>query len=224
MIYVAENSIVVPGQLLADNDRRSGPGTFVRDGRIYSAIMGLFRQADGIVRVIPLSGRYRPQRGDKIVGIVSDIKPMTVEVDIGGDFTAVIKLPEKEVPSLKVDIGDCIFGEIRAAGIRGTVIASEGLQKIPSGILVRINPAKVPRLVGRKGSMIQVLRRESGCDFWVGRNGFVVVNGPDPSSEFAAISAINLIESEAHLPGLTERVINLLRKLRSGVYEQTKAD
>jgi len=105
---------------------------------------------------------------------------------------------------------------VKTTGIRGTVLSNEGLQRITSGLLVTINPAKVPRLIGKKGSMVQILRKESGCDFWVGRNGLVVVSGPNPSSEFAAVSAINLIEREAHIPGLTERVIQLLRKLRGG--------
>jgi exosome complex component RRP4 len=68
--------------------------------------------------------------------------------------------------------------------------------------------------------MIQLLRRESGCDFWVGRNGLIVINGPDPSSEFAAIAVINLIDREAHKPGLTERALQQLRKFRGGPGEQ----
>ncbi|MCS6785219.1 MAG: KH domain-containing protein, partial [Candidatus Caldarchaeum sp.] len=88
--------------------------------------------------------------------------------------------------------------------------------KIPSGLLVTVNAAKIPRMIGRKGSMLQILRKETGCDFWVGRNGLVVVNGPNPSNEFAAVAAVNLIEREAHTVGLTERVVQLLRKLRGG--------
>ncbi|MEM4189988.1 MAG: KH domain-containing protein, partial [Candidatus Caldarchaeum sp.] len=174
------------------------------------------RVVNGVVRVIPVSGRYKPQRGDKVVGIVSDIKPNAVEVDISGELTAVLKPSERESTPLMIDIGDCVYAEVKTTGIRGTVLSNEGLQRITSGLLVTINPAKVPRLIGKKGSMVQILRKESGCDFWVGRNGLVVVSGPNPSSEFAAVSAINLIEREAHIPGLTERVIQLLRKLRGG--------
>ncbi|MEM4288488.1 MAG: exosome complex protein Rrp4 [Candidatus Caldarchaeum sp.] len=216
MIYFTENELVIPGQLLADNGRKGGFGTYVRDGKIYASTTGLPRIVNGVIRIIPVSGRYKPQRGDKIVGIISDIKPNAVEVDISGELTAVIKLSERESTPLKIDIGDCIYAEVKTTGIRGTVLSNEGLQKIPSGLLVSINPAKVPRLIGRKGSMVQILRKESGCDFWVGRNGLIVVNGPDPASEFAAVSAINLIEREAHIPGLTERVVQLLRRLKGG--------
>ncbi len=216
MIHVTENELVIPGQLLAENNRKGGVGTYVRNGKVYASTMGVARFVNGVIKVIPLSGRYKPQRGDKVIGIISDIKPNVVEVDISGDLTAMIKLPERGSAPLNIDIGDCVYAEVKTTGIRGIILSSEGLQKIPSGILLKVNPARVARLIGRKGSMVQMLKKESGCDFWVGRNGFVVVSGPDPASEFAAVSAINLIEREAHIPGLTERVIGLLRKIKGG--------
>lgn len=216
MIYISENELVVPGQLLSDNSRHGGFGTYSRDGKLYASIMGFARVVDGQIRIIPVSGRYRPQRGDKVVGIVSDVKPNVVEVEIGGDSTAFIKPSERETTPLKIDIGDCIYAEVKSTGLKGIVLSNEGLQKIPSGLLVTVNASKIPRLIGRKGSMLQILRKETGCDFWVGRNGLLVVNGPDPSNEFAAVAAVNMIEREAHTAGLTERVIQLLRKLREG--------
>ncbi|MDJ0272998.1 MAG: exosome complex protein Rrp4 [Candidatus Caldarchaeum sp.] len=213
MQYFSENELVVPGQILSDNPRQSGFGTYVREGKVYASVMGFAKSINGVLRIIPVSGRYRPQRGDKVLGIVSDVKPNAVEVDIGGETTAVIKPHERETTPLKIDIGDCVLAEVKATGLKGIVLATEGLQKIPSGILISVNAAKVPRIIGRKGSMLQVLRRETGCDFWVGRNGLIVVNGPDPAHEFAAVAAVNMIEREAHTSGLTERVIQMLRKM-----------
>ncbi|MCS7109870.1 MAG: exosome complex protein Rrp4 [Candidatus Caldarchaeum sp.] len=218
-MYISENELVVPGQLLSDNSRHSGFGTYSRDGKIYASVMGFARVVNGQIRIIPVGGRYRPQRGDRVVGIVSDVKPNVVEVDIGGDTTAIIKPAERETTPLKIDIGDCIYAEVKLTGLRGIVLSTEGLQKIPSGLLVAVNAAKIPRVIGRKGSMLQILRKETGCDFWVGRNGLLVVNGPNPSNEFAAVAAVNLIEREAHTVGLTERVVQLLRKLRGGVVQ-----
>lgn len=214
MMYISENELVVPGQLLSDNSRRSGFGTYTRNGKIYASVMGLARVSNGQIRIIPIGGRYRPQRGDKVVGIVSDVKPNVVEVDIGGDTIAFIKPSERETTPLKIDIGDCIYAEVKSTGLKGIILSNEGLQKIPSGLLVSVTASKVPRLIGRKGSMLQVLRKETGCDFWIGRNGLLVVNGPNPASEFAAVAAVNLIEREAHTVGLTERVIQLLKKMK----------
>ncbi|GBC69792.1 Polyribonucleotide nucleotidyltransferase [archaeon HR01] len=216
MIYFKEAELVVPGQLLSDNGRRSGPGTYTMNGKVYAAQAGIAKAVEGVVRVIPVSGRYRPERGDKVLGIVSDIKPNVVEVDLGGDIKAVLRMSERESPPLKLTLGDVIQAEVKSAGLRGIFLDLEGLQKVKAGILVNVNPAKVPRLIGRKGSMIQMLKRETGCDFWVGRNGLVVVSGRSPASEFAAIAAINLIEREAHKQGLTERVTQLIKTLLEG--------
>ncbi len=209
-----ESGIVVPGQFLSDNGKRSGPGTYTLEGKVYAAQAGIPRVVDGVIRVVPVSGRYRPERGDNVIGIITDIKPNIIEIDLGGEITAVLRLPERESPPLKLTLGDVIMAEVKSSGLRGVFLASEGLQKIRSGILITINAAKVPRLIGRKGSMIQLLKRETGCDFWVGRNGLIVVSGRTASSEFAAISAINLIEREAHSQGLTERVVQLLKSLK----------
>lgn len=211
-----DSEIVVPGQLLSDNGKRSGPGTYTLDGKVYAAQAGITRVVDGVIRVIPVGGRYRPERGDKVVGIVTDIKPNVLEMDLGGEITAFLRLPERETPFLKLTIGDVVIAEVKSTGLRGVFLDSEGLQKIKSGILVTVNPAKVARLIGRRGSMIQLLRKETGCDFWVGRNGLVVVSGRSADREFAAISAINLIDKEGHTQGLTERVMQLLKSLKGG--------
>ena len=61
-----------------------------------------------------------------------------------------------------------------------------------------------------------MIKKETGCDMLVGRNGFIVIKGPSPTNEFAAVSAIKLIEKEAHSQGLTERVENLIRSILAG--------
>ncbi|MEM1676231.1 MAG: hypothetical protein QW095_00070 [Nitrososphaerota archaeon] len=40
-LYFSEKEIVLPGQLLSDNGRRSGEGTYVLDGKVYVAVIGL---------------------------------------------------------------------------------------------------------------------------------------------------------------------------------------
>jgi len=57
------------------------------------------------------------------------------------------------------------------------------------------------------------VKKLTGCDIIVGKNGLIVINGPSPKSEFAAMKAIEMIENEAHTSGLTERVEKYLREL-----------
>ena len=41
MIYVEDKNLVIPGQILADDDYYPGRGTFKEDGKICSSLIGL---------------------------------------------------------------------------------------------------------------------------------------------------------------------------------------
>lgn len=41
MIYVENKDLVIPGEVLADDEYYSGRGTFKEDGKICSSLMGL---------------------------------------------------------------------------------------------------------------------------------------------------------------------------------------
>ena len=55
-------------------------------------------------------------------------------------------------------------------------ISDRELGKIESGELVKISPSKVPRLIGKRGSMIQSIEMASGAVITIGQNGWVVVS------------------------------------------------
>ncbi|MBT3865620.1 hypothetical protein HOF78_00780 [Candidatus Woesearchaeota archaeon] len=91
-----------------------------------------------------------------------------------------------------------------------------GLRKISGGRIVEINSAKVPRVIGKQGSMISLLKDKTGCRIIVGQNGLVWVQGA-PEHELVAIDAINFINEKGHLQGLTDRVSGLLDKAMKNV-------
>jgi len=64
--------IVVPGDFLSTDIRRAGEGTYVENGKVYALRYGILDDKDEI-RVVPLSGRYIPKRGDVVIGRVEDI-------------------------------------------------------------------------------------------------------------------------------------------------------
>ncbi|MEM0456211.1 MAG: exosome complex protein Rrp4 [Nitrososphaerota archaeon] len=214
-IYFNDREIVLPGQLLSDDDRRAGKGTYVMDGKVYASTVGAATIRDGKVEVITFSGPYRPTAGDMVIGVVSDIKPIGVEVDLGGHVTALLKVKNvKELTSLDLKVGDVVYARVASSGLKGVLLElNEQFKKINEGVLLRMTPTKIPRLIGKKGSMINMLKKITGCNIMVGTNGFVIVNGPSPAKEFAAISAIRLIEREAHSQGLTDKVIAYVSKL-----------
>ncbi|MDG7005963.1 MAG: RNA-binding protein, partial [Nitrososphaerota archaeon] len=88
-------------------------------------------------------------------------------------------------------------------------IRGPGLGKIPQGEIVRISPMKVPRLIGRKGYMINMIADLTACNVKVGQNGMIVVDGTPEGTE-KAVAAINLVQEGAHMADLTARVQRLL--------------
>ena len=90
-----------------------------------------------------------------------------------------------------------------------------GLGKIVHGRIIEITPTKIPRLIGRRGSMINMIKRETGCNITVGQNGVVLVSGKTAELETLAIQVIFLIEQEAHMSGLTNRITEYMKKEKS---------
>lgn len=217
-IYFNDREIVLPGQLLSDDSRRAGEGTYVMNGKVYASTVGAATIRDGKVEVITFRGPYKPMVGDMVIGIVSDIKPIGVEVDLGGYVTALLKVKNaKELVSLDLKVGDVIYARVASSGLKGVLLEmNEQFKKINEGVLLMMTPTKIPRLIGKRGSMINMLKKITGCNIIVGTNGFIIVNGPSPAKEFAAISAIRLIEREAHSQGLTDKVMAYVSKLVGG--------
>lgn len=211
VVYFTDKEIVLPGQLLSDDSKRAGDGTYTYEGKVYASQAGMATIKDGKVHIIPVKAPYRPKAGDYVVGVVVDIKPNGVDVDLGGSVMAILRLPDSPSSTSKLRVGDVVYARVHVAGLRGVFLESkEDLVRLDKGILLHVSPSKVPRLIGRKGSMINLLKKETGCEFYIGRNGLVVVKGKNPDKEFLALSAIRMVEREAHSSGLTERVAEFL--------------
>jgi exosome complex component RRP4 len=78
-------------------------------------------------------------------------------------------------------------------------------------MVIEVSPSKVPRVIGRNGSMIQMLKNETGCRIYVGQNGRIWIDG-DLDNIVKAIQAVKMIEEEAHGLGLTEKVKRFLEQ------------
>jgi exosome complex component RRP4 len=71
------------------------------------------------------------------------------------------------------------------------------------GEIISVSPVKVPRIIGKNGSMLEVLKKGTGSNVMVGRNGRIWVKGGNIP---LLVKAIEKIETEAHLNNLTNRV------------------
>ena len=76
-------------------------------------------------------------------------------------------------------------------------------------IVIKINCHKVPRVIGKEGSMINLIKDKTSTEITVGQNGYVWLKG-DIDGTRKAEEAIRLIEKEAASEGLTNKVEEFL--------------
>jgi exosome complex component RRP4 len=206
--------LVLPGEEIDSRGLKPGPGTYRVQGKVYASVLGLLSARPPIVRVIPLSGRYIPKAGDTVVGTVTDVQGTFWLLDIGAPRWAPLHMtgtPWKiEIGETEkyLHVGDAVLVQIENLDVTGRIgvtMNGEGLGKLNGGTIVTISPAKVPRVIGRGGSMIQTLTRMTGAEIAVGQNGRVWVDG-DPNGILRVRECLRIIDEEGQRPGLTERI------------------
>ena len=228
MIHVQNREIVIPGQLIAEGDYKYMEGSFREGDKIYSAVVGLADVKGEQIRVIPLQGRYMPHVGDLVVGVVIDSHKSGWILDLNSPYNGnlfVSELVHRKVDLDQEDIsqylgmGDVVLASIKDVDEYMRVLLEtmeRGMGQIRGGKLVEISPAKVPRVLGRKGSMLKVIEKNTGCTLAVGQNGRIKIWGDDPKMVNLAVEAVLMIEREAHTSGLTDRVALMLEKEKLG--------
>jgi len=222
-VFFEERKLVFPGELLAEGEFSPGANVFRQGGRIYASRIGLAVQEDHTISVVALRGVYEPKVGDILLGKVIDLGGTSWFIDVGSPYTGVLNAsdvfgrgfsPQTDDLSRALSIGDMIIAEVlQFDRTRGPFLTTRGpgLGKITRGRIEKVTPAKIPRVIGKKGSMIQLLARETGCELTVGKNGWILIAGKSSEDEELVSTAIRKIEREAHVPGLTDRVTELLK-------------
>ena len=213
-----ERKVVVPGDLLSEDAKRFGEGTYVKDGRIYSLLYGLANYRDKI-NVIPLAGKYVPSSGDNVIGVVKDITFSNWIVDINSPYDGLLHISEfptrieSDEMSKYLRIGSSVMTRVKDVDPTMKVeltLNDRKLGLIKAGQVIDISHTRVPRLIGKGGSMISMLKKEVNCDIFVGQNGRIWINGGAEDMDLA-LRTIYLIEKEAHTNGLTDRIVDFLK-------------
>jgi exosome complex component RRP4 len=229
-VYFQKREVVVPGQLLAEGRYRPSYGTYDENGKIYSTLVGLAELRGNTVKVVALEGAYIPKEGDLVIGIITIVAGNNWKVDIGGPYGAslhannALRRPYSDDISEYMDIGDVISAEVIAFDRQSGPFLSmkgRGLRVLDKGMLFDVSPAKIPRIIGRRGSMINMITDHLKIQTVVGQNGRIWIKAPDTASLRLAIKAFKTIEAQAHTSNLTERINTMLAaevaELRSGV-------
>jgi exosome complex component RRP4 len=210
-----ERKIVIPGEMIVKgNDYLPGEGTEKRGEEIIAIKYGLSEESNRLIKVIPLSGVYQPRRGNVVIGEVDNITFNGWIINIGTAENAFLSLTEvpryvnKDGLDEVMDIGDMVVAKIWGINKRGidVSIKSRGLGKLESGMIIKINSNKVPRVIGKEGSMISLIKDETNCQITVGQNGLIWIEGNKIEDEILAKKAIMFVSEKSFMSGLTEEL------------------
>lgn len=210
-----ERRVVIPGEVIVSGDNYlPGEGTEKKGNDIIAHRYGLAEEVARLVKVIPLSGVYSPRRGNVVIGKIGNITFNGWLIDIGcpeNSFLSVAEYPKfvhKNELDMVMQIGDMVVAKIKDVNRKAIDLTMrlKGLGKIDEGIIIQINPNKVPRVIGKEGSMINLIKEETGCNITVGQNGFIWIKGDSIEKELFAKKAMMFITEKSFLSGLTEEV------------------
>jgi exosome complex component RRP4 len=226
-IFLEKKQLVTPGELLAEGDYIAGDNTYKEDDKILASRVGLIGIEGQRLYVTALKGCYIPSVGDFVIGKVVDISMSGWVVDINAPYEAMLFVsdviersfnPQRDVLTQIYNLGDLVKAKVIAYDrTRGPILTTRGsgLGKITRGRVVGITPAKIPRVIGARGSMVNMLKQETNCYIGIGQNGRILVSGVTPEDEDLVILAIRKIEAEAHTLGLTDRIRGLIQEVKS---------
>ena len=233
-LFYEKKQLVTPGDLLAEGDYVSGDSTYKENEKIYANRLGLVDYDGKRVHVVALKAFYIPVPGDTVIGKVVETSPGGWTIDIKAPHPARLRAsdvversfkPETtDLPSI-FDVGDLIIANVVAYDRTQDpvlTVRESGLGKIVRGQLVEVTPTKIPRIIGRQGSMVGMIKKETGCQMTIGQNGLVLISGRTAEDERLAVMALRKIEKESHTSGLTDRVTEMIRKERKLIENNKK--
>ena len=222
-IMVNEKDISVPGETLAVGmDVLPGSGTY-RDGeKIVANRLGLAAIEGRTIKLIPLSGRYSPKTGDTIICKVIDVGFNGWRLDTNSAYSAMLSMKDATSEFIQrganltqyYDLGDyivCKIVNVTSQKLIDVTMKGPGLRKLKGGRIIEVDPNKVPRIIGKQGSMVVMIKDTTKCNIVVGQNGLIWIEG-EPMNELLAIQTIRKIEKESHMSGLTDKIKEYLEK------------
>lgn len=215
-----KRQIVIPGETVVSGSKYlPGDGAY-RDGEdIVAKRYGVADISDKHIRVIPISGAYYPRRGNTIIGTIVDVLFNGWLINFGGAQNAFLSV--SEVPRYinrnelreYLDFGESIVVKVWDVKSRGVDVSMKmrGFGKIEGGMIINVSANKVPRIIGREGSMVRMLKDSTGCDITVGQNGKVWIAGPNTEAELQTKEIIEFIVENTTTSGLTDKVEKFIK-------------
>lgn len=212
--------VVIPGEKIEQiKGKKLGKGVYAEGESVYSQLTGIPRINETEISVIPLSGVYIPNLGDRVIGIIESVEISGWMVDVNSPYNSFLPVSEavdeffdmaRTDISKFFDVNDIIFCKVSKVTKNKTVQVSlrdPMARKLHGGVIIKVTPSKIPRIIGKAGSMISLIKTKTQCDIFTGQNGVIWLRGENKAK---AIEAILTIEKESQATGLTEKITSML--------------
>ena len=224
-ILAKDGQILCPGDVVAlGDDIKEFEGTYINGKELCASIVSKASIKEENIRLIGLKGAYLPYEGDYIIGTVIDVNaPNWYFIDLNCPYEAGLNVRDASNQYLDTErygmthyfsYGDLIFSKIQKVSDTMRIdltMKENGLTKLNGGITARFNSSKFARLLGKDDSMINMIQEKTGTTITVGMNGIAYIKGKATDIKRAK-EAIELIDSEGHIDGLTKKVEEMLKK------------
>ncbi len=211
-----EKDLVTPGETVFEGDELyPNSGVYEENDKIISKYVGVVEYGRNSVRVVPMSGRYVPSEDDIIIAEISSVGYSNWRADLNSAYEGMMKIDtavdeyidlEEDDLTDYFDVGDAIVVEVSSVTEGMDVNLSmedRRCRKLKGGRVIEISPSKVPRVIGKKGTMVKQIKKKTGSKVIVGQNGRVWIHGDKAN---LAAKAVKKVEREAHVDGLTDKI------------------
>ena len=234
-LKVKEKDVVVPGEVLATGmGYLPSKGTYREGDNIVAARLGMMHVDRKVIKIIPVSGRYQLRVGDVIIAKVIDVLMSGWRLETNTAYSAMVSMRDATSEYIAkgadlrkyFDVEDYVVAKVTNVTTQMLIdltMRGPGLRKLKGGRIIEVNSHKVPRIIGKHGSMISMVKNATDCKIIVGQNGLVWVDG-EPDKEKIAVETIKKIEDESHISGLTDKIKLHLEKVTGKKIELNDKD
>ena len=218
---MSQEKFVLPGDIIVTGDYQPEQNVILEGDRLMSTAIGFSEIKDDLVTVTPLTGLYTPKTDDLVVGKIVSHNALSWEVNINSYYPGILTAfdifgkdysASRDDLSLKLNTGDIILARIANVNSRDPLITitGENLGKIDSGELVKISPAKIPRLTEKNGSMIETIEGSTNATITVGQNGLIILKCDNSAGLKKAIASIKMIGMIQYEVNIEDKIQNIL--------------
>lgn len=196
--------IVLPGELLLDKVTKLGTNVFTKDNNVYSSVLGIYNGSNDYISVIPLNGPYVPEINDAIVCVVKNVTNNGYIVDVNSHTNCFLP---KSLITRELKIGQILFARVKAV-VDNDVTELDNVNILPLGNIISVSSVKIPRIIGKNDSMLNVLKTHTQSNILVGKNGWIWFIS---KKENLLKNAINTIIENSQKSNLTNTIETYLK-------------